>query len=121
MILLQTAATDGGNILNGALGLILGGALVEFGRWLLGRKDKNKDDASSIRDELREQIKMLDSRVHYAEQRVDHLQNELDEWKEKYFTLYGENVQLHRDSAAKDMELSHLRYHIEHCPLAQEG
>jgi hypothetical protein len=63
---------------------------------------------------------MLESRVRYAEERVDTLSAELSEWKEKYFGLYGENVELHRASAAKDIEIARLRSHVDHCPLAAQ-
>ncbi len=50
-------------------------------------KNRKLDEATLIRQELREQVNQLNDRITA-------LSNELDHWKEKYFQLSEENLSL---------------------------
>lgn len=53
-------------------------------RWL-GKKDRNSTDAAQIRSELREQITT-------AKEEIRRLEDELDEWRAKYYAAIEELV-----------------------------
>lgn len=53
-------------------------------RWL-GKKDRNSTDAAQIRSELREQITT-------AKEEIRRLEDELDEWRAKYYEAIEELV-----------------------------
>lgn len=80
---------------NTVLGIIiagLGGVLV---RWLDRTLRNNTDyftQASQIRQELRDEISLLQTKSKQLEDEVKGLEDEIDEWKIKYYTLLENKI-----------------------------
>lgn len=71
----------------GLAGTLLGGIGVKVIEILYAKSGKRVDDAAKIRGELWEELNRL-------RMRIESLEGELDEWREKYFTVLAENTEL---------------------------
>lgn len=71
--------------------LLGGGALGAIGtsifKYLTTRREQTLTNEEKLRDELQEQIDALKAEVHALRTDVDH-------WREKYFEIYEEHIQL---------------------------
>jgi molybdopterin converting factor small subunit len=71
--------------------LLGGGALGAIGtsifKYLTTRREQTLTNEEKLRDELQEQIDALKEEVHALRTDVDH-------WREKYFEIYEEHIQL---------------------------
>jgi hypothetical protein len=71
----------------GLIGTLIGGVGVKFLERVFARGDRKLDDATAIRKELWEELNRL-------RLRIESLEGELDEWREKYFAVLAENTEL---------------------------
>ena len=79
-----------------ALGAIAGAIVSKIGSVIIRRQFS---EAADIRKELRDE-------THKLAKRVDEVSRELDTWKDKYYKLTNENIELR-------LECRHLRNEIE--------
>lgn len=70
---------------------ILGGGVVKMVEVILVAKHGSRDYAATIREELRQAANDLKGDVVLLEGKIDGLQKERDEWKDKYYNLLIES------------------------------
>lgn len=75
------------------IGTVFGGAGLKGVEFLLGRKKVSVDEATSIRKELREEIKSL-------KDEIKRLDEDLDLWRNKYYELLEKFYKLQREIIA---------------------
>lgn len=110
--------SNGTIALIGLAGTALGGIGVEILRRREARSEKKMDDAAKIRQELWDELAVVRSEVK-------DLRDELDEWKEKYFKLYAENMELLRENLAyrertKELEAQKAALEAENARLQEQ-
>lgn len=69
------------------IGTLAGGAGLKIVESILARGGKKRDDATAMREELRKDQAALKEELRTAEK-------ELDLWKEKYFLLFQEYIEV---------------------------
>jgi predicted nuclease with TOPRIM domain len=69
------------------VGTLFGGVGLQFTGHLLGRKKQKEDIATQLRGELKAEIAALRTELRQVE-------NEVDVWKEKYYTLLDQFIQV---------------------------
>lgn len=79
------------------IGTIVGGAGLKIVESLLGRSSKKIDTATGMREELRK-----DLAASKDEARL--LEHELDQWKEKYFLLLQEHLDVKSQLAHRPVQ-----------------
>lgn len=81
-----------------AIGVAIGGILTEFARWALRRGERTVSLADQIRDELRQDLLQL-------KDEISQVHHELDEWKQRYYSLQEENLELRKRCICLENEL----------------
>jgi predicted nucleic acid-binding Zn-ribbon protein len=84
------------------IGAIIGGLITQL---LTGRQKKDQqkyDEATSMRQELRNDVSLLQSKVEL-------LSKDLDTWKERYYKLADENINLRSRCQVLEREVGELR------------
>lgn len=77
------------------LGTFLGGpAVIKFVEYILGRNKNKSDDAKSMREELRKEGESLKKDAADLREEIRRVEREMDAWKEKYFALLQEYLEL---------------------------
>lgn len=69
------------------IGTVFGGAGLKLMESFLARGSKKVDTATAMREELRKESAALKEELRVVEK-------ELDQWKEKYFTLMAEYLEI---------------------------
>lgn len=76
------------------IGTIFGGAGVKLAEKLLNRKRERHDLAADIREELRKDLESVRLELQRTAEALKEARNDLDGWKEKYYTLLEEMINL---------------------------
>jgi chromosome segregation ATPase len=81
-----------------AIAAVSGGVGIKLIEKFLTRHDSQFDDATQIRDELREELTAL-------REEVDTLRNEGAEWRQKYYDKTEENLKMRSELETMRVEL----------------
>lgn len=95
------------------IALLLGGFITHMmGPMIQNILKKPTEDfkqAAAIRDELRQQIEDFGERLAHQETLISDLQKEVDEWRDKYYTVLEANLKLQQEIAVMMQEIRALR------------
>lgn len=83
------------------IGAILGGSGLKFIEHWLSRSKQRDDSASKFRDELRAEVTNLRDDLRQTEK-------DLDDWKQKYYTLVEESMKVRAELDAAIRNVSQL-------------
>lgn len=90
-----------------SIGAAIGALAGKLFDWSSKRDKLKVDEASQIREELREQL----NDVH---RRMNGLYKDLDQWKTKYYTLAQENIALRAECQSLRAEMKEC---LKSCPI----
>lgn len=83
-------------------GTLTGGIGLKLVEWILTTGQRNFDTGTKIRGELREELK-------YLRDRMDELQVESNTWREQYYKILDENIQVKQELREVRGELETMR------------
>lgn len=87
------------------IGTFLGGpAVIKFVEYILGRGKVKHDDAKAMREELRKEGETLKREAAELREEMRQVERQLDEWKEKYFTVLRDYLELRSQLAPREEE-----------------
>lgn len=84
------------------LGTIFAGVGLELVRALLSRGQKRVDAATELRQELRQEGETLKAEAAKLREEIRQVEKELDAWKEKYFLLLQEYLEIKNQLGGRD-------------------
>lgn len=77
------------------IGTVLGGpAVLKMIEWIMGRGKNRQDAATAMREELRKESEALKLDAANLREEIRRVEKEMDEWKEKYFTLLQQYLEV---------------------------
>lgn len=76
------------------IGTLLGGAGLKIIESFLSRGQKKVDTATAMREELRKESDSLKSDAAKLREEIRQVEKDLDAWKEKYFLLLQEYLEI---------------------------
>lgn len=77
------------------IGALLGGSGLKLIEWWLNRAKTKDDSAKDFRQELRTDLTEV-------KKELDRVENELDAWKEKYYKLLEQNLELRKSRGSEE-------------------
>lgn len=85
------------------IGTVLGGpAVLKFIEWIMGRGKTKQDAATAMREELRKESESLKLDAANLREEIRRVEKEMDDWKEKYFTLLQQYLEVKAQLMSKD-------------------
>lgn len=73
-------------------GTVAGGSGLKFIEYILGRSKYRDTLAGTIRGELRADLSAAKAENAHLHERIEDLEDEVDEWRDKYYQLVADNA-----------------------------
>lgn len=100
------------DIIIGLGGALFGGLFREVIDRCWSHADKRIDAAAKLRDELWGEIHHLREQIHSYSERIDELERQGNDWREKYFELLGRYNRLEAQSQLNEARCEALEREI---------